>query len=199
MGDKIDMCTVSTPDHAHYPAAMEAIKRGKHVCVQKPLVNRIWEANELHEAAKKKGVKTNMGNQGHTGKGIRFLKQWMSEGIVGNVKEIHVWTNRPIWPQGNAAKDKYTGNRPKVQGENEAAGRRSLGQAPGCELAAMARPGARSSLHQRPAPLRLARSSRVRRRCHGRHGLPHARRSLLGLRTWRTLQDGSRSAMNSPM
>ncbi len=107
MGDKIDMCTVSTPDHAHYPAAMEAIKRGKHVCVQKPLVNRIWEANQLHEAAKKKGVKTNMGNQGHTGKGIRFLKQWVSEGIVGNVKEIHVWTNRPIWPQGNEAKAKY--------------------------------------------------------------------------------------------
>lgn len=109
MGDKIDMVTVSTPDHAHYPAAMEAIKRGKHVCVQKPLVNRIWEANQLHEAAKKKGVKTNMGNQGHTGKGIRFLKQWIGEGIVGNVKEIHVWTNRPIWPQGNEAKAKYVG------------------------------------------------------------------------------------------
>lgn len=114
MGDKIDMCTVSTPDHAHYPAAMEAIKRGKHVCVQKPLVNRIWEANQLHEAARKKGVKTNMGNQGHTGKGIRFLKQWIGEGIVGNVKEIHVWTNRPIWPQGNEAKAKYvTGPVPK--------------------------------------------------------------------------------------
>jgi hypothetical protein len=106
MGDKIDMVTVSIPDHAHYPAAMEAIKRGKHVCVQKPLVNRIWEANQLHEAAKKKGVKTNMGNQGHTGEQIRQLKEWMNAGIVGNVKEIHVWTNRPIWPQGNDAKEK---------------------------------------------------------------------------------------------
>jgi len=106
MADKIDMVTVSTPDHAHYPAAMEAIKRGKHVCVQKPLVNRIWEANQLHEAAKKKGVKTNMGNQGHTGKGIRLLNQWINGGIVGNVREIHVWTNRPIWPQGNDAKAK---------------------------------------------------------------------------------------------
>lgn len=120
MGDKIDMCTVSTPDHAHYPAAMEAIKRGKHVCVQKPLVNRIWEANQLHEAAKKKGVKTNMGNQGHTGKGIRFLKQWVSEGIVGNVKEIHVWTNRPIWPQGNEAVAKYTpGSVPKLKAKSK--------------------------------------------------------------------------------
>lgn len=107
MGDKIDMVTVSTPDHAHYPAAMEAIKRGKHVCVQKPLVNRIWEANQLHLAAQKKGVKTNMGNQGHTGEQIRQLKEWMQAGIVGNVKEIHVWTNRPIWPQGNQAKDSY--------------------------------------------------------------------------------------------
>ena len=107
MGDKIDMVTVSTPDHAHYPAAMEAIKRGKHVCVQKPLVNRIWEANQLHLAAKKKGVKTNMGNQGHTGEQIRQLKEWMQAGIVGNVKEIHVWTNRPIWPQGNEAKASY--------------------------------------------------------------------------------------------
>ena len=104
MGDKIDAVTVSTADHAHYPAAMEAIKRGKHVCVQKPLVNRIWEANQLHLAAKKKGVKTNMGNQGHTGEGIRLMKEWLAAGIVGNVKEIHVWTNRPIWPQGNEAK-----------------------------------------------------------------------------------------------
>lgn len=107
MGDKIDGVTVSTPDHAHYPAAMEAIKRGKHVCVQKPLVNRIWEANQLHLAATKKGVKTNMGNQGHTGRGIRFLRQWIADGIVGNVKEIHVWTNRPIWPQGNEARQAY--------------------------------------------------------------------------------------------
>lgn len=131
MGDKIDMCTVSTPDHAHYPAAMEAIKRGKHVCVQKPLVNRIWEANELHEAAKKKGVKTNMGNQGHTKEPIRQLKEWLTAGIVGNVKEIHVWTNRPIWPQGTEAKNIYTGViAPKPRNKNETAGAEAPGQAP---------------------------------------------------------------------
>ena len=106
MGDKIDGVTVSTPDHCHFPAAMEAIKRGKHVCVQKPLVNRIWEANQLLQAARKKGVKTNMGNQGHTGESIRQLKEWIGAGIVGNVKEIHVWTNRPVWPQGFAGKAK---------------------------------------------------------------------------------------------
>lgn len=108
MGDKIDGVTISTPDHAHYPAAMEAIKRRKHLCVQKPLVNRIWEANELHQAAKKMGVHTNMGNQGHTKEPIRQLKEWLAAGIVGNVKEIHVWTNRPIWPQGNEAATNYS-------------------------------------------------------------------------------------------
>jgi predicted dehydrogenase len=107
MGDKVDGVIISTPDHTHYPVAMEAIKQGKHVCVQKPLVNRIWEANQLHLAAQKKGVKTNMGNQGHTGEGIRQLKEWLNAGIVGNVKEIHIWTNRPIWPQGDGAKASY--------------------------------------------------------------------------------------------
>ena len=103
MGDKVDCVIVATPDHTHYPAAMEAIKRGKHVIVQKPLVNRLWEADQLLLAARKKGVKTNMGNQGHTGEGIRRLKEWVEAGIVGRVKEIEVWTNRPIWPQGQEA------------------------------------------------------------------------------------------------
>ena len=98
---EIDAVTVSTPDHAHYPAAMHAIALGKHVCVQKPLVNTLWEARELHMAAKKKGVITQMGNQGHTYEDNRVVKEWIAAGVIGKVKEIHVWTNRPIWPQGN--------------------------------------------------------------------------------------------------
>ncbi len=105
MGNQIDGVTVTTPDHSHFPAAMEAIKHGKHVCVQKPLVNRIWEANQLLEASRKKGVLTNMGNQGHLTEGIRLLKEWLAAGAIGRVKEIHVWTNRPIWPQGNKASE----------------------------------------------------------------------------------------------
>ncbi len=101
---EIDAVTVSTADHAHYPAAMHAMALGKHVCVQKPLTNTLWEAHQLHLAAKKKGVVTNMGNQGHTGEGLRLLKEWIQQGAIGKVKEIHVWTNRPIWPQGNGAK-----------------------------------------------------------------------------------------------
>jgi predicted dehydrogenase len=97
---EIEAVTVSTPDHAHYPAAMHAIGLGKHVCVQKPLVNTLWEARELHKAAKKKGVITQMGNQGHTYDDNRVVKEWVAAGVIGKVKEVHVWTNRPIWPQG---------------------------------------------------------------------------------------------------
>jgi len=97
---EIEAVTVSTPDHAHYPAAMHAIAAGKHVCVQKPLVNTLWEARELHKAAKKKGVITQMGNQGHTYDDNRVVKEWIAAGVIGKVKEVHVWTNRPIWPQG---------------------------------------------------------------------------------------------------
>jgi predicted dehydrogenase len=98
----IDAVTVSTPDHAHYPAAMHAIALGKHVCVQKPLVNTLWEAQQLHLAAKKKGVITQMGNQGHTYDDNRVVKEWIAAGVIGKVKEVHVWTNRPVWPQGKA-------------------------------------------------------------------------------------------------
>lgn len=99
----MDGVTISTPDHSHYPAAMHAISLGKHICVQKPLVNTLWEANELHLAARKKGVITQMGNQGHTYEENRLLKEWLDAGVVGKVKEIHVWTNRPSWPQGKSA------------------------------------------------------------------------------------------------
>jgi len=100
---EIDAVTISTSDHAHFPAAMHAIGLGKHVCVQKPLANTLWELREMHLAATKKGVITQMGNQGHTYNDNRMLKEWLDAGVVGKVKEIHVWTNRPIWPQGNAA------------------------------------------------------------------------------------------------
>ncbi len=112
MGDKIDGVTVSTPDHSHFPAAMEAIRLGKHVCVQKPLVNRVWEAEQLLKASRDKKVLTNMGNQGHLIEGIRQLKEYLELGIIGRVKEIHVWTNRPIWPQGSKAKTSMVATTP---------------------------------------------------------------------------------------
>ncbi len=97
---QIDAVTISTPDHTHYPAAMMAIEMGKHVFIQKPMAHTIWEVRQLHTAAKRNKVVTQMGIQGHSYDGIRRLKEWLGAGAIGSVREIHYWTNRPIWPQG---------------------------------------------------------------------------------------------------
>ena len=99
----IDAVTISTPDHAHYPAAMHSLHHGKHVFIQKPLTNTLWENRQLHLGARKKGVITQMGNQGHTYEDNRTVAEWIAAGAIGKVKEVHVWTNRPIWPQGKSA------------------------------------------------------------------------------------------------
>jgi predicted dehydrogenase len=100
MQKDIDAVTVSTPDHTHAPAAMMAIKLGKHVYVQKPLTHTIEEARKLTQAAKQHKVATMMGNQGHSGEGWRVLCEYIWAGAIGDVKEVNCWTNRPIWPQG---------------------------------------------------------------------------------------------------
>ncbi|MEI6232115.1 MAG: Gfo/Idh/MocA family oxidoreductase [Planctomycetota bacterium] len=100
MAKDIDAVIVSTPDHTHYAAAVWALKNKKHICVQKPLTNTIWEARELHRLAKEAGVVTQMGNQGRTMEGQRSVKEWVEQGIIGTLKEVRLWTNRPIWPQG---------------------------------------------------------------------------------------------------
>jgi predicted dehydrogenase len=102
MGKDIDACTVSTPDHTHAPAAYRAMKMGKHVYVQKPLTHTIAEARLLQKTAQETGVITQMGNQGHCGVGVRNLCEMVWSGAIGDVKEAHIWTNRPVWPQGIA-------------------------------------------------------------------------------------------------
>lgn len=104
VADQIDVVTVSTPDHMHFPIAVEAIKHGKPVMVQKPLCNNLWEARALASYAKEKGVYTVMGNQGATMQGTRILREWIEAGLIGDVTEVHYWTNRPIWPQGPGLK-----------------------------------------------------------------------------------------------
>jgi predicted dehydrogenase len=96
----IDAVIVSTPDHFHAVAAMAAMKMGKHVYVQKPMTHTIFEARALTEAARKYGVMTQMGNQGHCSEGIRLCCEMIWADTIGPVKEVHAWTNRPIWPQG---------------------------------------------------------------------------------------------------
>jgi predicted dehydrogenase len=99
MGKLIDAVTVSTPDHTHAAAAMMAIKMGKHVYCQKPLTHTVREARALREAAKKYKVCTQMGNQGSAENGLREAVEVVQAGAIGPVREAHVWTNRPIWPQ----------------------------------------------------------------------------------------------------
>ncbi len=108
---EIDAVTVSTPDHTHAVAAMMAIKLKKHVFVQKPLTHTIYEARQLAEAAKKYKVVTQMGNQGHSMEGARLVNEWIWDGAIGDVTEVHCWTNRPIWPQ-NIQRPKETPSLP---------------------------------------------------------------------------------------
>jgi hypothetical protein len=96
----IDAVTVSTPDHLHAAVASHAIKLGKHVYCQKPLTQTVYEARYLRQLAKENGVVTQMGNQGSSAGGLRRGVEVVHAGVIGPVKQIHVWSNRPIWPQG---------------------------------------------------------------------------------------------------
>jgi len=99
-GDKIDAVTVSTPDHVHAHASAAAMRKGCNVYCQKPLTHGIWEARMLTELAAKTGVVTQMGNQAHAENHMRRMVELVRAGIIGDIVEVHAWTNRPIWPQG---------------------------------------------------------------------------------------------------
>lgn len=100
MGERIDAVTVSTPDHHHAPAASLAMQMGKHCFCQKPLTHSIWEARRLGDLARKRKLATQMGNQGTADTSLRQTAALVRGGALGRVAEVHVWTNRPIWPQG---------------------------------------------------------------------------------------------------
>jgi predicted dehydrogenase len=96
----IDAVVVSTPDHTHAVIAAEAMKRGKHVYVETPLAHDVWEVRELARLAGETGVTTQMGNERHSGAGIRRAVEMIWGGGLGPIREVHCWTNRPQWPQG---------------------------------------------------------------------------------------------------
>ena len=100
LDNTIDAVCVSTPDHMHFLPTYMAIMMGKHVYVQKPLTQTVGEARELLRLARLNGVCTQMGNQGHAGEGIRLVREWFNAGLLGEVREVKIWTNRPVWPQG---------------------------------------------------------------------------------------------------
>jgi predicted dehydrogenase len=96
----LDALVIATPDHTHAVIANAAMKLGKHVYVQKPLTATVYEARVLRDTARATGVATQMGNQGHSSPDARLINEWIQGGVIGPVREVHIWTNRPIWPQG---------------------------------------------------------------------------------------------------
>ena len=96
----VDAVVVATADHSHAVATMAAMKRGKHVYCEKPLTYSIYEARQVAAEAKKQGVATQMGNQGHATESIRLLCEWIWDGAIGEIREVHAWTPHPVWPQG---------------------------------------------------------------------------------------------------
>jgi predicted dehydrogenase len=104
----IDAVVVGTPDHNHAIVSMAAIKAGKHVYCEKPLTRTVYEARALAKAAREAKVATQMGNQGMAFEGNRLINEWIGDGAIGPVREVHVWSDRPThrgkmplwWPQG---------------------------------------------------------------------------------------------------
>jgi predicted dehydrogenase len=104
----IDAVVVGTPDHSHAMVSMAAIRHGKHVYCEKPLTRTVHEARVLAKAAREAKVATQMGNQGMAFEGNRLINEWLWDGAIGPVREVHVWSDRPThrgkvplwWPQG---------------------------------------------------------------------------------------------------
>ena len=98
----IEGVLIATPDHMHAPIALAAMELGKHVYVQKPLTWCVAEARQLAKRARETKVATQMGNQGHSLDDARKTVEYVWAGAIGEVREIHIWTNRPLgfWPQG---------------------------------------------------------------------------------------------------
>ncbi len=103
----IDAVTISAPDHIHGVAAMAAMQMGKHVYVQKPLTHNIAEARKLTESAREYKIVSQMGNQGASNPGQEQMAKWYDAGLIGEVHTVHVWTNRPVWPQGIPVPTEY--------------------------------------------------------------------------------------------
>lgn len=97
----IDGVVIATPDHNHAPIAAAFIRQKKHVYLQKPLAKTVYECRKLAELAKEYDIISQMGNQGHALEGTRLTVEWIQSGVIGNVREVHCYTDPAMWPQGN--------------------------------------------------------------------------------------------------
>ncbi|MBN2506832.1 MAG: Gfo/Idh/MocA family oxidoreductase [Verrucomicrobia bacterium] len=97
----VDAVLCATPDHAHAAVCVRAMRLGKHVYCEKPLTHNVWEARQMARVARETGVATQMGNQGHSGEGIRATCEWIWAGAIGNVREVHGWSDAGGWAEGS--------------------------------------------------------------------------------------------------
>ncbi len=109
----IDAVTISTPDHVHGPAAKYAMERGKHVYVQKPMTHNIREARLLTEMARNNKIVSQMGNQGGSNPLLKTVQAWIDSEKLGKIGKVQIWTNRPVWPQGNGMPAPDDSQKPK--------------------------------------------------------------------------------------
>src|ERR1041385_2694313 len=91
----IEAVMIATPDHMHAPITVAALRAGKHVYVEKPMAHSIEEARVMTRVAKETGLVTQMGNNGHAGEGLRQIREWIEAGVIGRVREVHAWSDRP--------------------------------------------------------------------------------------------------------
>ncbi len=129
----IDAIVVATPDHTHTVIAKAAMELGKHAYVEKPLTWSIHEARLLRETAARTKVATQMGNMGHSSEGAALVNEWVQAGVIGQVREVQVWTNRPVnfWPQGVPRPAKFSGDAPPAMPGGESGGQPGGGARPG--------------------------------------------------------------------
>ena len=100
----IDAVLCATPDHVHAYVCVTAMRLGKHVYCEKPLTHNVYEARQVTKVAKETGVATQLGNQGHSGDGIRQTCEWIWDGAIGDVREVHAWTSASRWNRTHAGK-----------------------------------------------------------------------------------------------
>lgn len=121
----IDAVIVACPDHIHGVASLKAMRMKKHVYCEKPLTQNVYEAKLMQRAAIENKVQTQMGNQGTASDGLRGGAEIVQSGGIGKVREVHIWTNRPVWPQATEAILKHKGVYAALRGKGEAARLRS--------------------------------------------------------------------------
>jgi predicted dehydrogenase len=97
----IEAVMIATPDHMHAPITLAALRAGKHVYVEKPMAHSIEETRVMTRVARETGLVTQMGNNGHAGEGLRLSREWLQAGVIGAVREVHCWSDRPgtFWKQ----------------------------------------------------------------------------------------------------